>query len=75
MPPGIISFEIPKFSEVKIVVYDILGKQRDIILDGIYQAGKYEVNYSPKDLSSGIYFYRMEINDEITKTRKLIMNK
>jgi photosystem II stability/assembly factor-like uncharacterized protein len=70
-----IRFEIPKFSEVRIVIYDILGKQRDIILDGIYQAGKYEVNYSPKDLGSGIYFYRMEINGEITKTKKLILNK
>ena len=70
-----IRFEIPKFSEVRIVIYDILGKQRDIILDGIYQAGKYEVNYSPKDLGSGIYFYRMEVNGVITKTRKLILTK
>jgi len=70
-----ISFEIPKYSEVRIVVYDILGRQRDFILDGIYQPGKYEVNYSPKDLSSGIYFYKMEINGEITKTKKLMLNK
>lgn len=70
-----IRFEISKFSEVRIVVYDILGKERDIILDGIYQAGKYEVKYSPKDLSSGIYFYRMEVNGVITKTRKLILTK
>ncbi|MFA7361030.1 MAG: YCF48-related protein [Candidatus Kapaibacterium sp.] len=70
-----IRFEIPKYSEVRIVVFDILGKQKDIILDGIYQAGKYEINYSPKDLSSGIYFYRMKINGEITKSRKLILKK
>lgn len=70
-----IGFEIPKYSEVKIVIYDILGKERDIILDGIYQTGKYEVSYSPKDLCSGIYFYRMEINGEIIKTIKLILNK
>ncbi len=55
-----IKFAIPKFSEVRIIVYDILGKERDLILDGIYQPGKYEVNYSPKELSSGIYFYKME---------------
>jgi len=71
----IIRFKIQKFTEVKIVVYDILGKQRDIILDGIYQAGKYEVNYSPKDLSSGIYFYRMEINDEIVKKKIFVLIK
>ena len=70
-----IGFEISKYSEVRIVVYDILGRQRDIILDGIYQPGKYEINYIPKDLSSGIYFYKMEISDEITKSRKLILKK
>jgi photosystem II stability/assembly factor-like uncharacterized protein len=70
-----IMFEVPKYSEVKISVFDILGKERDKIIDGIYQAGKYEVIYSPKDISSGIYFYRMEINGVITKTRKLVLNK
>ena len=70
-----IRFEIPKYSEIRIVVYDILGKQKDIILDGIYQPGKYEINYSSKDLSSGIYFYRMEINGEIKKTKKLMLKK
>ncbi len=70
-----IRFEIPRFSEVRIVLYDILGKLKDIILDGIYQPGKYEVNYSPNDLSSGIYFYKMEINGEITKTKKLMLKK
>ena len=70
-----IKFEIPKFSEVRISVYDILGREKDVIIDGLYQAGKYEINYSPKNISSGIYFYRMEINGEITKTRKLVLNK
>lgn len=70
-----IGFEIPKYSEVRIVVYDILGRQRDIILDGIYQGGKYEINYLPNDLSSGIYFYKMEINGEITKTKRLVLKK
>ena len=70
-----IKFAIPRSSEVRISVFDILGKERDVILDGIYQAGKYEVNYSPKELSSGIYFYRLEVNGEITKTRKLILKK
>ncbi|TRZ51814.1 T9SS C-terminal target domain-containing protein, partial [bacterium] len=70
-----IKFEIPKFSEVRISVYDILGRERDIVLDGIYQAGKYEIIYSSKNISSGIYFYRMEINGEITKTKKLVLKK
>ncbi len=70
-----IRFEIPKYCEVRIIVFDILGSQKDIVLDGIFQAGKYEINYSPKELSSGVYFYRMEINGEIIKTRKLVLSK
>jgi len=70
-----IKFEIPKYSEVKILVYDILGRERDIIIDGIYQAGKYEIYYSPKELSSGIYFYEMIINEELRHTKKLLLLK
>ena len=55
-----IKFDLPKYSEIRIIVFDLLGRRKDVITDGIYQAGKYEINYSSKDLSSGIYFYRME---------------
>jgi|WetSurSiteA1Bulk_404760.scaffolds.fasta_scaffold13951_2 photosystem II stability/assembly factor-like uncharacterized protein len=70
-----IEFTIPKFSEVRIVLYDIVGRQRDIITDGIYQSGKYETIYTPKNISSGVYFYKMEVNGKVLKTKKLIMQK
>jgi photosystem II stability/assembly factor-like uncharacterized protein len=70
-----IEFTIPKFSEVRIVLYDIIGRQRDIITHGIYQSGKYETIYAPKNISSGVYFYKMEVNGKVLKTKKLIMQK
>jgi photosystem II stability/assembly factor-like uncharacterized protein len=68
-----IEFTIPKFSEVRIVLYDIIGRQRDIITEGLYQSGKYETIYTPKNISSGVYFYKMEVNGKVLKTKKLIM--
>ena len=70
-----IVFEIPKSSRVEIAIYDISGRKIDLLTDGIYAPGKYEIYYPAEKLNSGIYFYRMIINDERTVTKKLILIK
>jgi photosystem II stability/assembly factor-like uncharacterized protein len=70
-----IEFSIPKFSEVRIVLYDILGRQCEIITAGIYQEGKYEVIFNSRDISSGVYFYTLEVNGKVLKSKKLIIQK
>ena len=68
-----IGFEIPKYSEVRIIVYDILGRQRDIVIDGIYQAGKYEIKFDGSNLVNGIYFYKIQSGDFVSVKRMLLI--
>ena len=68
-----IRFEIPKYSEVRIIVYDILGRQRDIVIDGIYQAGKYEIKFDGSNLVNGIYFYKIQSGDFVSVKRMLLI--
>ncbi len=71
-PSTIIRYSISNSSNVVIKVYDILGKEVQTILEGYKQAGTYEVEFSAKNLSSGIYFYQMR-TDKFIETKKMLL--
>ncbi len=55
-----INFSIPKQGFVNMKVYDVLGKEVMTLVNEIKPAGNYDVVFSGANLSSGVYFYRME---------------
>lgn len=55
-----IRFVIPEEAFVSLKVYDILGKEIAIIIDGEFSKGNYEITFDGRNLSSGIYFYTLE---------------
>jgi hypothetical protein len=59
---------------VKLVVFDISGREVGILVDKQMTAGSYKVDFPGEGLSSGIYFYRL-ITDEFTETKKMLMLK
>ena len=61
-------------SKVKIVIYDVLGKQVTELVNESLAPGSYEVNWDASNYPSGVYFYRLTTNDYIT-TRKMILIK
>jgi hypothetical protein len=63
-----------KFS-VKIIVYDILGKEIIILVNDKKLPGIYEVNFNSNKLSSGIYFYALFADELKVDTKKLILLK
>jgi hypothetical protein len=71
-PTTKIKFTIPRSELVKIKVYDILGKEIQILLNEYKQAGVYEVEFDASNLPSGIYFYRM-ISGDYLGTKKMIL--
>jgi len=73
-PSTTISYSIPKLSFVKLVVYDLLGKEITTLVNEEKPKGIYEVELNAKDLSSGIYFYRIQAG-KFTNTKKFILLK
>jgi hypothetical protein len=59
-PTTNIRFDIAKGGHVKIVVFDATGKQVAELVNGQYSTGKYIADFDAKELSSGIYFYKIE---------------
>ncbi len=54
-----IQFSIPADGQVKLVIYDNLGKQLSTPVNGKLKAGSYEVQWEPGNLPAGNYFYRL----------------
>ena len=55
-----IKYQIPTSEFVKLVVYDILGREIKSLVNSKMDAGTYEMEYDASNLSSGVYFYRIE---------------
>ena len=59
--------------KIKLIVYDIRGRLVETLIDGNMDPGKYVVQWQPgREIASGIYFYRLVIQNTQTITRKLV---
>ena len=71
-PSTKIVYELPKRAIVSLKVYDLLGRQVAVLVDEEKQPGRYEVEWQPTKVSSGVYFYRLQAG-EFVETKKLIL--
>jgi hypothetical protein len=75
-PVTTIKYSVPKNNiNVKLAVYDLLGKEVALIVNETKQAGNYEVTFDGNNLSSGMYFYKMQAGMEFTAVKKMILVK
>jgi hypothetical protein len=73
-PSTIIKFQIPKLSGVKLVVFDILGKEITTLVNEKLQPGEYEVTFDGSNLPSGVYIYKLQSGD-FSDSKKLVLIK
>jgi hypothetical protein len=69
-----IEFTIVKSTEVKISIFDLLGREVRTLIDSYKQAGSYNVIFDADGLSSGVYFYRLRAG-EFSDTRRMVLLK
>ena len=73
-PSTTINYEIPKASFVVIKVYDLLGREIRTLVNEEKPAGKYDITFNSRNLSSGIYFYTIKAGDFV-KIKKMVLLK
>ncbi len=78
-PATTINFSLPLKSDVKLIVYDILGKEVKTLINGNREAGSYEIkwnglNNNGQSVSTGIYIYRITAGT-FTSEKKMILMK
>jgi len=73
-PSTIISFYIPKSDQVKLIVYNVEGKEIETLINTELSSGFHEINFNGSKLASDVYFYRI-ITSEFINTKKFILIK
>ncbi len=73
-PSTTLEFDIPERTNVKLIIYDILGREVEKLVESELEPGKYKVNFNSKDLPSGLYFYALK-TPKFTKTNKMLLIK
>ena len=78
-PATRIGFALPSASDVRLVVYNVMGQQVAVVADGRFAAGSHSVVWNGCDASgapaaSGVYLYRLETAAH-TETRKMLLLK
>ncbi|MCK4412024.1 MAG: VWA domain-containing protein [Candidatus Eisenbacteria sp.] len=69
-----IRFQIPEPTHVRILVYDVTGREVARLVDGPMAAGSYERSWQASNLASGIYVCRMQAGS-FTATRRMMLLK
>jgi len=73
-PTTTIKFSLPKDGLVKIVVYDVLGKEVATLVNDEQTSGNYEITFDASKLTSGVYFYKITSGD-FSDVKKMLLVK
>jgi len=70
-----ISYSIASTGFVILKVYDLFGREIQTLVNELQKPDTHTVRFDAGNLSSGIYFYRLQVGNDIMKTRKMLHSK
>ena len=73
-PNTIISYQLPEQSNVKLKIYDMLGREIKTLVNDVKPAGSYNISFNAANLSSGIYFYTIN-TPSFSQSKKMMLIK
>ena len=73
-PTTKIKFDLPKSTQARLIIYDILGREVTKLVNEKLSAGSYEVNWFADFYPSGVYFYRI-ITKDFSQTKRMVLIK
>jgi hypothetical protein len=73
-PVSKIKFDIAKMGNVKLTIYDMLGREAAILVNVQLNAGTYEAVFDGMNYPSGVYFYKIE-TETFVQTRRMVLLK
>ncbi len=67
-----IQFELPAKAHVVLTIYDLTGKEITTLIDDEIPAGPHRIRWRAAGVSTGVYFYKLKVNNRFVATRKMI---
>ena len=71
-PATAIAYEVSQQERVRLTVYDLTGREVEVLMNEEREPGRYEVWWNAGNLASGLYFYRLQAGS-FMETRKLLL--
>ncbi|NQT25253.1 T9SS type A sorting domain-containing protein, partial [candidate division KSB1 bacterium] len=68
-----LQFSLPKASEVTIDLVNLRGQRIDTIVKSVFSEGLHQVSYDAENLSSGIYYYKLNSSSHVSVKKLLIL--
>jgi hypothetical protein len=72
-PATQLAFDLPEAANVRLAVFDVLGRQVALLADGGYEAGTHEVTWDASSMPSGVYLYRIEAGAYSATKRMMLL--
>ena len=69
-----IAYSLKVATQVSLTVYDLLGREVEVLVDGFQAAGRHEILFDASGLASGIYAYKLRALG-VSQTKKLMLAK
>lgn len=73
-PSTTIKYYLPEAQNVTLKIFNSIGEEVGMLVNSFISAGQHEVTWVAKDLSSGVYLYRLDAGN-FAETKKLILQK
>jgi len=73
-PETTIKFDIPKSTFTQLIIFNALGREIEILVNGELNTGSYQTKWNAGNHGSGIYYYRLKVGDFVT-TKKMLLIK
>ena len=74
-PITYIDYQLPVYSEVELVIYDLLGNSVETLVSEKQPAGNYQVSWNASRFTSGVYMYRLKTDNGFLQSKKLVVLK
>lgn len=74
-PSTMISYSLPHSADVRLAVYDVLGREVATLVDGYQSGGEHKVPFTATGLASGTYLYKLFVDGRSTITKKMLFLK
>ena len=73
-PNTTISYQLPEVTKVRLSVFDILGREVAVLVNGIQSVGEHQFNFDASNLPSGMYVYQLR-TESMLQTRQMMLIK
>jgi Secretion system C-terminal sorting domain/Kelch motif len=73
-PSTSIKYSVPEAGNIRLSIYNTVGEEVAILVNGLSQAGSFEVTFDASNLSTGVYLYKLQSAKSV-HTKKMILLK